>query len=338
MSSLPGTSSPKWMWWVAAMVETWRAQLDGWLRQRLPSTRETTLNQRKIFIVPSKTALGLLVVIALLFLLGVNFQNSLVYSICFWLLAMLLLNIFYTWRNLAGLTLTAIGVEPCFAGEKAVLEMALTRPDKQFRFAIELDWRGEDHLQTNLVATQTQRVKISHSTEGRGRFQPPRLRVSTRYPTGLAVAWSYVYPAVQGLVYPRPAHKAFDPKGNSHGAATEDGVEIAGGSSDFSGVRDYQQGDAPKRIHWKKFAQTGELYTKTFVDYASHELWLDWDDLPMPGVEVRLSHLCRMVLDFHQEQRQFGLKLPGVQVAPSKGEAHKVRCLQALALFGVGDA
>lgn len=319
------------------MVEAWRAQLDGWLQGRFAPAREITLSQHRIFIVPSKTALGLLAIIALLFLLGVNFQNSLVYSICFWLLAMLLLNIFYTWRNLAGLTLATVGVEPCFVGEKAVLEMELVSTRPQPRFAIELDWPGEDQAQTNLVTAQTQRVKLSHASGARGRFQPPRLRVSTRYPTGLAVAWSYVYPAAQGLVYPAPVDKAFQPGGGDHNAMLGDGVEIAGGSSDFSGVREYRQGDAPKRIHWKKYAQTGELYTRTFVDYASHDLWLDWDDLPMPGVEVRLSHLCRRVLDFHQEQRRFGLKLPGALVGPGKGEAHKARCLQALALFGVAD-
>ena len=319
----------------ADVANALRAQLDGWLRQRLPSARETTLNQRKIFIVPSNTALGLVGVIALLFLLGINFQNSLVYIISFWLLALLLLNIFYTWRNLAGLTLTAMGVEPCFAGEKAVLEVELSRPIKQAKYALELAWAGEDQVQVDLISAQTLRVKLSHSTEGRGYFKPPRLQVSTRYPTGLAVAWSYVYLDVQGLVYPNPVEKAFQPIGQSHGATTEDGLEIAGGTSDFSGVRDYQHGDGPKRIHWAKFAQTGKLYTKTFVDYASHDLWLDWDELPMPGIEVRLSHLCRKVLDFHQEQRQYGLKLPGKVIAPGKGEAHKARCLQTLALFGV---
>ena len=55
----------------------------------------------------------------------------------------------------------------------------------------------------------------------------------------------------------------------------------------------------------------------------------------MPGIEVCLSHLCRKVLEFHQEQRQFGLKLPGKVIEPGKGEAHQARCLQALALFGV---
>lgn len=298
---------------------------------------ESLLGLRNIYIVPSKTALGLLAMIALLFLLGINFQNSLVYIICFWLLALLLLNIIYTWRNLAGLTVTALGVEPCFAGEKAVVAVELNRPARHAKYALELAWAGEDQVQVNLVSVQTLRVKLSHSTQGRGRFQPPRLRVATRYPTGLAVAWSTVALDVQGVVYPAPADRAFQINGNTHAENSADGVEMAGGNSDFGGVRDYQHGDAPKRIHWAKFAQTGKLYTKTFVDYASHDVWLDWDTLPMPGIEVRLSHLCRQVLEFHQEQRQYGLKIPGKVIAPAKGEAHKAQCLQALALFGVRD-
>ena len=297
-----------------------------------------TLNLRKIYIIPSKTALGLLSIIALLFLLGINFQNSLVYIISFWLLALLLLNIFYTWRNLAGLTLTAIGIEPCFAGEKAVLEVELSRPTPHAKYALELTWEDAMQAQVNLISTQTTRLKLSHSTQQRGRFTPPRIKISTRYPTGLAVAWAYVHlDAVHGVVYPTPVEKAFQAQGESHSDNSESGLEIAGGTNDFGGIRDYQYGDAPKRVHWAKFAQTGKLYTKTFVDYASHEVWLDWEALPMPGIEVRLSHLCRKVLECHQEQRQYGLKLPGKVIAPDKGEAHKARCLQALALFGLAN-
>lgn len=320
------------------MVDALRGHWERWVQQRLPAARVTTLNQRKIFIVPSKTAVGLLMLIALLFLLGINFQNSLVYIICFWLLSLLLLTIFYTWRNLAGLTLTALGVEACFAGEKAVLEVELTRPAHQPKYALELAWESEDQVQVDLVTAQTLRVKLSHSTSGRGYFKPPRLRIATQFPTGLALAWSYVYFDVRGLVYPAPIEKAFQPSGNVQRENVADGREIAGGSNDFGGIRDYQQGDGSKRIHWAKYAQTGKLYTKTFVDYASHALWLEWDELPMPGIEVRLSHLCRKVLEFHQEQREYGLRIPGTLIEPGKGEAHKARCLQALALFGVQDA
>ena len=69
------------------------------------------LGRKTVFILPSKPTLGLLLLIGLLFLLAVNFQNALVYAVGFWLLALLLINVFYTWRNVAGLQVQAVGVE-----------------------------------------------------------------------------------------------------------------------------------------------------------------------------------------------------------------------------------
>ncbi len=295
------------------------------------------LQRRNIYIIPSKTALGMLFMVMLLFLLGVNFQNSLVYAVSFWLLALLLINIFYTWRNLAGLRLNVIGVEPCFAGEKAVLEVELTCPTAQRKFAVKLDWAGQDDIQANLASTSSARLKLSHNTRQRGWFTPPRITVSTCFPTGLAFAWAYLQPALRGLVYPRPLAHSLPMQGTAAQESSEDGAEIPNGSSDFSGVRDYRPGDAPKHIHWGKYAQTGKLYTKSFVDYTSHDVWLDWDSLPIPGIEARLSHLCHQVLEFHQAQRQYGLKLPGKVIPPGKGDAHKNQCLQALALYRVTE-
>ena len=295
------------------------------------------LGRKTVFILPSKPTLGLLLLIGLLFLLAVNFQNALVYAVCFWLLALLLINVFYTWRNVAGLQVQAVGVEPCFVGDKAVVEIELSCAPRQRKFALQLSWPDEDSVQVNLATHNTVRVKLSHLTARRGWFQPPRVRIASAYPTGLALAWAYVALPVQGLVYPQPLERSF-PEHDLSAQTSQDGREIAGGSSDFGGVRAYQVGDAPKHLHWGKYAQTGKLYTKTFVDYASHALWLDWDSLPMPGVEVRLSHLCSQVLAFHQAQRHYGLKLPGVTIEPGQGEAHQARCLRALALFGVEDA
>jgi uncharacterized protein (DUF58 family) len=335
-SALPPAHA--WQGWLGAWREAVHWRFESWLKQRLPRARETTLDQSKIFIVPSKTALTFMGMIAVLLLLGINFQNSLVYAVCFWLIALLVVNIFYTWRNLSGLTIRSIGVEPCFAGEKAVVELELACHPEQQKIALDLTWAGEDAIQVNLVANHTQRIKLSHSTTQRGLFQPPRLHIATRYPTGLVVAWSYITPDVRGLVYPQPLEKTFPSSDTHEPTLTEGGVEIAGGTSDFGGIREYRHGDAPKHVHWKKFAQTGKLYTRSFVDYASHERWLDWDSLPIPGIEVRLAHLCSRVLSFHQEQREFGLKLPGKTIAPAKGELHRAQCLRALALFGITEA
>ncbi|MEZ5450040.1 MAG: hypothetical protein R3E89_14070 [Thiolinea sp.] len=98
-------------------AEWWQARRAQWLEQRLPAGREITLNQRRIFIVPSRTALALLLIIALLFLLSINSRTAL-YAVSFWLLALLLINIFHTYRNLSGLSIRAVSIAPCFAGKR----------------------------------------------------------------------------------------------------------------------------------------------------------------------------------------------------------------------------
>lgn len=327
---------------VPGMLETLQPPFGSWFRhwlgRRLPPARSITLSQRQIFIVPSKTAFALFAIILVLLLLGINFQNSLVYVVCFWLLALLLVNILHTWRNLSNLTLTALPIQPCFAGEKAVLELELACPAGQQKFAIELLWSGEDAVQTDLLTAQTRRVKLSHSTQARGYFQPPRIRVATRFPTGLALAWSYFTPDLRGVVYPEPAHKAAADHSQPQAPAdVAGGREKGGGSNDFAGIRPYRAGDTPRRIHWGKYAQTGTLYTKEFIDHTSHELWLDWDSLPALGMEARLAQLCRRVLDAAAAQHPYGLKLPGTAIPPGKGEAHQAHCLRALALYGLED-
>lgn len=306
----------------------------NWINRRLPPAAEITLSQKKIFILPSKISLGLMVVVLLLFLLGINFQNSLVYVVCFWLIALLVINIFYTYRNLSGITIKAITAEPCFSGETVVLELDISRPVKQAKSALFFGWKNEDLVEVNLQEQSSSRIKLSHSTKERGRFTPPRIDIFTRYPTGLNTAWSYANMDIDTIVYPEPIEQTNLNNQQNTGDDADSGFEVIGGSNDFAGVREYQAGDSPRHIHWGQYAKTGDLYTKSFVDYESADTWLDWEQLKISNIEARLSHLCAMVLKFHSQQRRFGLKIPGNTIEPNTGEPHKVHCLTVLALYG----
>nr|CAA6817195.1 MAG: DUF58 domain-containing protein [uncultured Thiotrichaceae bacterium] len=307
----------------------------NWIERRLPKSKQTTLHQRQIFIVPNKLAGAMLGLILLLFILAANFQNSLIYIVCFWLLAMLILNILHTYHNLSGLSIRAIKAEPCFSGSHTILELELSRPDQQRKYAINIGWPAHDHVQVDLIDNQTHRIKITHPTVRRGYFQIPQLKISTTYPTGLAVAWSYFTPDVQAIVYPTPKANLISPLEGNNGTESDRGIDIPRGSNDFGGIREYQQGDTPKHIHWGKYAQTGELYTKEFVDHQTEDCWLDWNTLTFPGIEARLSHLCSRVLELHEQRQHYGLKLPNTRIEPNHGEAHKTRCLHALAIYGL---
>ena len=51
------------------------------------------------------------------------------------------------------------------------------------------------------------------------------------------------------------------------------------------------------------------------------------------GTEEKLSRLTRWVLDAHASGLSYGLRLPGKKIEPANGDAHRQKCLEALALF-----
>ena len=292
-------------------LRSWRELKNDWLEDRFPNTRQITLNLNKIFIVPTVTSLALLATILLLFLMAINFQNALIYGLSFWLLALLVITIFFTYRNLSGLTIKSIQSSTCFVGEKAVFELEVSSSEGHKKSAIFLGWKDQDLVEVNLVESNgirigqgfnaSETIKLSHATQQRGLFKPERVNIFTRYPIGLIISWSYAALDMSSIVYPAPSLVDNMDSGKSTDDQAVHGMEIAKGSTDFAGIREYQPGDSPKHIHWGTYAKTGEVFTKSFVDYASEDLWLEWDAFNAKhGIETRLSHLCARVLECHQ--------------------------------------
>jgi uncharacterized protein (DUF58 family) len=103
-------------------------------------------------------------------------------------------------------------------------------------------------------------------------------------------------------------------------------------SGEFDGVRAYQRGDPMRAIVWKKAAKSNELVTRDTVQHQRVQLWLDYQTCGAPGHEAKLSRLCTWVLLAEKNGLNYGLRLPQREVPSGQGEAHKRRCLEALAL------
>jgi uncharacterized protein (DUF58 family) len=241
----------------------------------------------------------------------------------------------HTFRNLAGLQLTAGRPQPVFAGGTARFTICLDNPGDSMRYSIGLTHNGEDVVFADAQPRQGTFCSIGIPAPRRGLLRPGRLTLFTRYPLGLYRAWAYFEPDVQCLVYPRPAPPGLSlpPAGASNGQ----GMQHGQGQEDFSGLRQYHPGDSPRHIAWKAAARDQGLLTKQFSGQAHSELWLAWDQLPATmTVEEKLSRLTRWVLDAHAQGLPFGLKLPGNTIPIASGNAQRERCLEALALFEPG--
>jgi uncharacterized protein (DUF58 family) len=292
------------------------------------------LVQRRVFILPSRQGLMFAVVLLVMLTGSINYTLGLGFVLTFLLVALGVNAMVHTFRNLANLRVTAGRSHPVFAGDIAQFLVHLENGADTARYAIGLT---QDRRQATFVDVPERAIipaSIGIPAQRRGVLHPGRLTLFTRFPLGLYYAWSYLEFDLHCIVYPRPAFPAIPLPPATASAGT--GAEHGRGQEDFSGLRQYHVGDSPRHIAWKAAARDQGLLTKQFSGRADTELWLNWTQLPpQMGVEERLSHLARWVLDAHAAAISYGLRLPGVTVDLAAGEAQRERCLEALALFEI---
>ncbi|WP_374987649.1 DUF58 domain-containing protein [Pseudomonas sp. N040] len=317
-----------------SLVNWYRSRWQRWLHRRIPPATSVRLDQRRIFIIPSRSGAAFGGALALMLLVGINYQNSLAYGLTFFLLAVFVVAILHTYRNLAGLTLQAGGCAPVFAGEQAAFRIRLLAAEHPHQ-ALALGWPPAPAQLLDVPAQGIAECALNLPANRRGWLRPQRLRVESQFPLGLLMAWSWVDLEQAALVYPQPLPGAL-PFSAGGGAALEDAGARASaqGADDFQGLRSFQPGDAQTRLHWKAFSRGQGLLVKDFVSLAGRERWLDLQALE-GDVETRLSLLCYWVLRLSESQQPFGLRLPGREIALDSGVAHRDACLQALALHGL---
>ena len=293
------------------------------------------LTQRRIFILPTRTGLLFGAVLCVMLIGAINYNLSLGHALVFLLASLGLVNMVHTFRNLVALRLAPGRVESVFAGDIARFPMLLENVRRQARRSLDLAFGAHESVRLDIPPGEQAMIAIPCPAPTRGRLDPGRITLSTRYPLGLFHAWSYPHPRLSCLVYPRPIETPLPPpaaiaqSGQRHGDT---------GQEDFTGLRLRQPNDSPRHIAWKAVARDIDnrpLLIKQFAGGAAEELWLDWSLTPADsGLETRLSLLAGWVIAAERTQSRYGLRLPGRDLAPDLGSAHRDACLEALALYG----
>lgn len=303
-----------------------------WLKKRIPAASPVRLNHRRIFIIPSRAGMGLLLLLVIMLIGAINYQNSLVYAVVFTLGSLFWVGLHHTYRNLAGLELHASGSQPVFCGEEAELGVSLVAEGRGYQ-AIVMSWSMTTPQQIDVERNSSTTLSLYYPTTRRGWLRPARLRVETRYPLGWFVAWSLVDLDWQVLVYPKPIILPLP--GMSGGNEGQGNQLLVAGVEDFQGLRDYQPGDSKKRLDWRAWSRGQGLHSKIFAEPQYDSQWLRLEQAPGQTLEHQLSCLAGWVLQLEKRRQPYGLALPGIRIHPAVGEAHRAFCLRALALYEV---
>ena len=308
-----------------------RQKFRSWLFRPKIESGTITLNQRRIFIIPTRQGFGFVCVLLVMLLGDINYNLSLGYVLTFLFGTMALMTMVHTFRNMVQLEIRAGRVTPVFAGEPAQFVFYFRNNGRLSRYQLTLQEAGGQSIVFDIPAQQSLEVILPVATVQRGWLSSGRLTLFTEFPLGLYHAWSYLQFDTHGLVYPKPAvpqplPASFDPNGT--------GKNTMAGDEDFSGLRNYVAGDALPRIAWKALARGQGLQVKQFSSPQGRELWLDWAQMPSLAIERKLEILTRWVLDAEAQELHYGLRLPDCELSPGQGATHRATCLRALALYG----
>lgn len=333
----PGSGSGGWH-----PLRSVRQRLQRWFHERLPRSDTLTLTQRNVYILPTRAGWMLAVTLLVLLVGSINYQLNLGYLLTFLLAGSAMVGMHLCHGNLRGLSLHLSAPDPVHARQAATLNIRLDSRRKRPRYGIGIgviteDLPGDAHLAwIDVPPNGSTVVQVAWAPPVRGLHALPPLTALTLFPLGTFRVWTVWRPAAQLLVYPAP---------EAHPPPLPPGEPLAGGSGmakvqstgEFDGVRSYRRGDPQKSIVWKKAAQSfaagrDDLVSRDGLSSQRHQLWLDIAQTGAPDHEARLSRLTAWVLVADRLGLDYGLRLPGREIAPDQGPNHRARCLEALAL------
>ncbi len=310
----------------ARRLRAWNARRHG--TDSLP----LTINRRRIYILPTRFGLALAALLAAMLLAALNYNSNLALAFAFFMVSLALVAMHHCHRNLSGLSLDVNLESDAFAGGEAVFHFMLRNESSLERSGLEVSLESEKPARAtaDVPAHSDHRLALEVPVESRGVHRWDHVQVRTVHPFGWFRAWTYVHTSLTAFAAPLPQGNRPPPAAAGSGHAP---LGESHGDDEFAGLRPYAPGVALKHMAWKVLARGGEPAMRVYTDLGAQPEWLEWSALEGVDPERRLSQLCRWILACESRSaRPYGLRLPGVEIAPGRGPTHRTRCLRALAL------
>jgi len=315
-----------------------RHRVHEWTRRRQGEDGERiALDRRRIYILPTRLGVGFAVMVFAMLGGGLNYGNNLAIALGLLLGSLGLVAMHHCHGNLLGLTIRLAATEPAFAGGRVGFQLLVDNPTRAARPRVGIEVQAARGALRDVPAQSSVPIDLELPARRRGTVHLRRLVIATTYPFGLFRAWSVGHPDYVALAYPALAPAGLTPPGvltDTGGAQDHQGR----GDDDFAGLQPFQPGDSMGRIAWKAHARGLGLHTKRYAGTSVVSHVFDWESLPGLPTEPRLSLLTRWIVDAHARGDAYGLRMPGVEVAPNVGRGHRQQCLGLLATHGDSDA
>ena len=327
-------------------------RLNAWLRKRIPSKNSHSLSNKNIFIIPTRFGFSFLIFVFLLFLLGTNYQNNTILLFCYLLASLFITVMMHSFFNLSKITLSSSKKQYVYANKTAffpiIMETKKEHYDLNFYFVNnnKSDHNSKLHTTSLLHCKQGKNtVSIPYNASKRGLYNIGRVKVYSEYSLGLFISWSMLDFAHQLIVFPQPKKlHNIQQYLTSIDSSADQQIQYNStttGIDDFLELKTHIVGESQARIAWKQLARGQGKLSKHYQSQQGSLLWLKLSDMPSTDLEIKLSYLCYLIMEYGKSDCEYGVILnttqynkgEAVQIPPNTGFKHQRKCLVALARF-----
>lgn len=286
-----------------------------------------------VWVLPARNAAGLAAVIAAMWYAGASQNNGAAYMLSFLLAGVSLTSVLHAWLNLHGVEVSLDRIAPVFEGEEAAAPITLRGRRGRTHRSVLVTVKGvsEGAVADEVEDGAAPRTHLYFPAKARGLFPFVEVRLISRYPFGFFAARARQVISQPYYVYPKPEGDVPFPAPAARRRERQEGAQQEG--DDFAGVRTWRSGESMRHVDWKAVARGQPLLVKQWAGIAGDTLIFAWDDLPGLELESKLRQLARWIVTAEKREISYGLRLPGQEIAPARGEPHLHRCLQALAAY-----
>jgi uncharacterized protein (DUF58 family) len=305
----------------------WR-RLKGFWRWRSPRTLVFGRSGWTIVFVTIGTGLGAL-----------NTGNNLLYLVLGLLLSLIVGSGVLSERCLRGVRVRRLLPDAAHAGEPFALRYELTR-GSGYAFGLTVREAGGAVSGSAFVPMlrpgETVRVRAQMTAERRGPHRLDEVEISTIFPFGIFLKTRRVELDDLLLVYPRRGFACAEPPEHS-GAPAGDGGDPRrrDGNADLLGLRELNDGEDARRVHWLKSATAGKLLKVEREREERRQFVLAVSDaLDGDALDRRCEEIAALTRRLISRGHEVGLQAQRHRIRPGSGAGHERRMLTALAWVG----
>lgn len=292
-------------------------------------------NDKRLRLTLTRLGMQYLGALMLLGFFAVNSGNNLLYLVFSLMLGLFLVSGWVSRRAIQGLKLQSIDEGNLFARVKGGIRVRFQddHPKRARGLEIHLDierTRTEPGFHGGGRERNPSVLVVLHARpEFRGWCRVRHLELRTRFPFGfLEKAWRLPLEK-EILVLPHP--RAVPPSRRTEGTSKH--FKPTTGSASPEGIRPYRLGDPPGRVHWKRTAQRGTPWIRTFEGEEPLGLRLRLDTrrwAPGAAFEKELELLSGAILQARLQKREVSLGIHSLE--GYRGCTGPTECWRALAL------